>query len=126
MNKILSWILRLIPAVILLQSLWFKFTGAEEAVFIFSQLGAEPWGRYFVGVFELITGVGLLVPRWTVYGALLGVFLMIGALLAHFTVLGIEVQGDGGLLFGLGWVVFVCCGILLWMKKKELPFFGNV
>ncbi len=126
MNKVLSWILRLIPAVILLQSLWFKFTGAEEAVFIFSQLGVEPWGRYLTGIIELIGGIGLLITRLVPLGALLSFLLMIGAILSHATVLGIEVQGDGGLLFGLAWVVFVCCGILLWMKRKELPFLGNV
>ena len=121
MNKIFDWVLRLAAAVILLQTLWFKFTGAPEAVFIFTQIGVEPLGRYLLGILELITGVCLLVRRWVVYGAALGVVLMIGALLAHFTFLGIDVQGDGGLLFGLAWIVLIICAVLLHVHRKELP-----
>ena len=48
-----SWALRLIVAVILLQTLFFKFSAAKESVYIFSTLGMEPWGRIGSGVFEL-------------------------------------------------------------------------
>ena len=121
MNKILFWILRLIPTVILLQTLFFKFTGAPEAVFIFTQIGVEPWGRYLLGTLELIIGTSLLIRRWVAVGAFLGVVMMIGALLAHFTFLGIAVQGDGGLLFGMAWVVLISCAILLYTQRRELP-----
>ena len=99
--KFLSWILRITAAVILVQTLFFKFTGAEESVYIFSTVGAEPWGRYGSGVIELVAAVLLLVPSTVVYGALLSVGVAAGAVLSHLTLLGIEVKGDGGLLFGL-------------------------
>ena len=121
MNKTFLWILRLIPVIILLQTLYFKFTGAPEAVFIFTQMGVEPWGRYVLGVLELITGILLLTP-WFVSGALLGILLMLGALFAHLTTLGIEVQGDGGLLFGMALVVLITCGILLYTRRKNILF----
>ena len=121
MNKTFLWILRLIPVIILLQTLYFKFTGAPEAVFIFTQMGVEPWGRYVLGVLELITGILLLTP-WFVSGALLGILLMLGALVAHLTTLGIEVQGDGGLLFGMALVVLITCGILLYTRRKNILF----
>ncbi|MEK6839375.1 MAG: DoxX family protein [Nanoarchaeota archaeon] len=121
MNTIFFWILRLIPAIILLQTLFFKFTGAPEAVFIFTQIGVEPWGRYALGVLELLVSISFLVRRWVAVGAFLGVVMMIGALLAHFTFLGIDVQGDHGLLFGMAWIVLMSCAILLYTQRKELP-----
>lgn len=122
MNKTFHWILRLIPAVILLQTLFFKFTGSTESVYIFTQLGVEPFGRYASGILELITGVSLLTRRWIAVGAFLGVVMMIGAVLAHFTFLGITVQDDHGLLFGMAWTVLITCGFLLYVHRRELPF----
>ena len=99
--QILSWILRLLVAAILVQTLFFKFTAAPESVHIFSTLGAEPWGRIGSGVMELIAAVLLLIPRTVAKGALLALGVISGALLSHVFVLGIEVQGDGGLLQGI-------------------------
>ena len=92
------WLLRLVAAVIMLQTLFFKFTASEESVYIFTQTGMEPWGRIASGVVELIASILLVIPRTTWIGALLGIGVMSGALFFHLTVLGIEVQGDGGLL----------------------------
>jgi uncharacterized membrane protein YphA (DoxX/SURF4 family) len=118
-NNIVMWLLRIIPAIILLQTLFFKFTAAPESVYIFSTLGIEPWGRILVGVFELIAAILLLVPTTTVFGALLGSGLMAGAIFSHLTKLGIEVQGDGGYLFILALIVFACCaGILIILRKQ--------
>ena len=114
------WILRLAAAVIMLQTLFFKFTGSEESVYIFSTLGMEPWGRIGTGVFELIASVLLLIPRTTAFGALLGMGLMSGALFFHITKLGIEVKGDGGLLFIYALIVFVCCGVLLYVFQSQI------
>ena len=114
------WILRLAAAVIMLQTLFFKFTGSEESVYIFSTLGMEPWGRIGTGVFELIASVLLLIPRTTAFGALLGMGLMSGALFFHITKLGIEVKGDGGLLFFYALIVFVCCGVLLYVFQSQI------
>ncbi|MCB9333925.1 MAG: DoxX family protein [Lewinellaceae bacterium] len=119
-RTILSWILRLVAAIILAQTLFFKFSGAEESRYIFSTIGMEPWGRYLVGTSELVTVVLLLVPRTAWLGGLLGLGVIAGALFFHLTVLGIEVQGDGGTLFYLALAVFVACLGVLWLHRAEL------
>ena len=118
---IFSWIARLVAAIILLQTLFFKFTGAEESVYIFSQLGAEPWGRIGSGVIELIASILILIPRTTGIGALLGLGVMCGAILSHFFILGIQVKDDGGLLFIYALLVFTSCLYLVWVNRKQLP-----
>ena len=118
----LKWILRIIAAGILIQTLYFKFTAAPESVYIFTTLGIEPYGRIGSGIGELIASILLLYPRFTWLGALIGVGVMSGAIFSHLTKLGIEVQGDGGQLFGLAVLTFVCCAILLWMDRKEIPY----
>ncbi len=119
-KTILIWVLRVIPALILLQTLFFKFTASEESVYIFSKIGMEPWGRIGTGVFELIASVLLLWPRTTHFGAILGVGLMSGALFFHFTKLGIDVQGDGGLLFTYALVVMISCLLLIIIHWKQI------
>src|SRR6516162_392880 len=111
-QTIVSWLLQLAVAGILLQTLFFKFTGAEESVYIFSKLGAEPVGRIGSGVVELIASLLLLIPSTVTLGALLSMGVMAGAILSHLTVLGIEVKGDGGLLFALALTVFVSAAIV--------------
>lgn len=119
-NTIGIWALRVLPAFILLQTLFFKFTAAEESVYIFSELGMEPWGRIGSGVLELIAAVLLLYPRTTFIGAALGLGLMAGAIFFHLTKLGIVVKEDGGLLFIYALLVFISCAILLFIFKEEL------
>src|ERR1700733_2977202 len=99
--RVLDWCLRAIAAVIMLQTLFFKFTGAPESIYIFTKVGMEPWGRYGSGVAELIASILLLTPRFAWAGALLGLGVISGAIVCHLSVLGIVVQNDGGLLFGL-------------------------
>lgn len=123
--RILSWGLRLVAAAILLQTLFFKFTGAPESVYIFTKVGAEPWGRIGSGVVELIAAILLLTPRYTWAGSLLAMGMMAGAIVSHLTVLGIEVQGDKGLLFGLALIVFVSCGVNLFLHRSEIPLIGG-
>ena len=113
-------------AVILLQTLFFKFSEAEESVYIFSKLGAEPWGRIGSGVMELIASILILIPRTTAYGALLGLGIMGGAILSHLMVLGIEVQGDGGQLFIYALLVFISCLYLVWIYRKSLPVLNKL
>lgn len=123
MKKIALWLLRLIAAVIMLQTLYFKFSGAEESIYIFSVLGMEPWGRIGTGVMELVASVLLLIPGTTAFGALLGVGLMSGAIFFHITTLGIEVKDDNGLLFIYALMVFVSCLILLYVSRRQLFYF---
>ncbi len=118
--NLLLWILRLTAAVIMLQTLFFKFTGNEESVFIFSTLGMEPWGRIGTGVFELIASILILWPRTTAFGALLALGLMSGALFFHITKLGIEIKSDGGQLFVYALIVFICSAILLYVYQGQL------
>jgi uncharacterized membrane protein YphA (DoxX/SURF4 family) len=114
------WILKILAALILLQTLFFKFFGSEESIFIFSTIGMEPWGRIGTGVFELIAAMLILYPRTTAIGAALGMGLMAGAIFFHLTKLGIEVKADGGLLFTYAMLVFVACAILLIVYRKDL------
>src|SRR5271166_5153388 len=123
--SVLSWALRIAAAVILLQTLFFKFTGAPESIYIFTKVGAEPWGRIGSGVVELIAAILLLTPRFTWLGSVLAMGMMAGAVLSHLTVLGIEVQGDKGLLFGLALTVFVTCAINLFLHRGEIPVIGR-
>ncbi len=125
MANVISWILRIIAAIILLQTLFFKFTGAPESVYIFTKVGAEPWGRIGSGVVELIAAILLLTPRWNWLGSLLAIGVMVGAIGAHLTLLGIEVQGDHGLLFGLAWAVLVTAAINLVLQRTEIPYLGS-
>lgn len=119
-QKIVYWSARLVAAIIMLQTLYFKFMGAEESVYIFSTVGMEPWGRIGVGVLELIAAVLLLITSVAWLGAGLGLGLMAGALGLHLTLLGIDVRGDGGQLFIYALVVAVCCAFVLFMDRNKL------
>jgi uncharacterized membrane protein YphA (DoxX/SURF4 family) len=121
--NIVVWILRLAAAIILLQTLFFKFTAAPESVYIFTTVGMEPWGRIGSGIVELIASALILIPSTTSIGALLALGTISGAIFFHLTKLGIVVQNDGGQLFILACVVFVCCAILLILYRKQLISF---
>jgi uncharacterized membrane protein YphA (DoxX/SURF4 family) len=118
-KNIISWILRIIAAIILLQTLFFKFTAHPESVELFTKLGVEPWGRIGTGVLELITGILLLIPASVFAGAFIGLGLMAGALFSHLTVIGIESKGDGGQLFFMALLVFIICLTLCIMHWKQ-------
>ena len=117
-------LLRVTAAAILLQTLYFKFTAAEESVYIFSTLGVEPWGRLASAVVELVTSVLLLVPATAPVGGALAVAVMSGAILSHLTVLGIAVGGDGGLLFALAVIVWLAAAGVVWIYRGRLPVVG--
>lgn len=124
--RVLSWILGIVVAAILLQTLFFKFTGAAESVYIFETLGMEPWGRYGSGIAELAASILVLVPRTRAWGALLAIGVMLGAIVSHLTKLGIEVQGDGGLLFFLAIAVLLASIGLVALHRPQLPLLGGV
>ena len=123
-KTIFIWALRVVAAVILLQTLFFKFTGAPESVYIFSKVGLEPWGRIGSGVAELIAAILILIPPTTWIGAGLALAVMTGAIFSHLTVLGIVVMDDGGLLFGLALAVALCSVVLLFLQRRRLPLIG--
>ena len=119
LSRIASWIFQLLAAVILIQTLYFKFTGAEESIYIFETVGMEPWGRYGSGVVELIAGILLVIPRRAWMGAVIGMGVISGAIFFHLTSLGIEVMNDGGALFYLALTVFISCLIVLIIRRDQ-------
>lgn len=117
--SIFTWILRMVAALIMLQTLYFKFTGHEQSVKLFTILGMEPWGRIGTGILELTAVLLLLIPRTTLYGAGLGLGLMAGAIFFHLTKLGIVFDGDA-VLFIYAVITFVACFILLVIYRQQV------
>ena len=119
-QTILFWIARIVAAIILLQTLFFKFTGAQESIELFTKLGAEPWGRIGTGIIELIASALILIPATVWLGSLLAVGLMAGAIASHILVIGV-MRDDGGQLFLYAVIVFVCALFSFWMSKSRMP-----
>nr|WP_309755437.1 DoxX family protein [Flavobacterium sp.] len=113
-------LLRLTAAVILAQTLYIKFMASEESVYIFSALGIEPYGRIGTGIAELIAVILILIPRTTLFGAVMGCGILVGAIFAHLFVLGIEVKNDGGTLFILALIAFLCCIALVFKYRAKV------
>ncbi len=120
----ISWALQILCAIILLQTLFFKFSGADESVYIFDKVGLGAVGRIGTGIAEMFTAILLLIPTLAWLGAILGIGLMAGAIMSHFTILGIEIMGDGGYLFALGLTVLIGCLIVLYIRRKQIPVLG--
>lgn len=119
---IVSWICRGLAGAVMLETLFFKFTGAPESVWIFTKMNMEAWGRYGQGVWELTAAVLLLWPRTVWIGAFLTLGAMGAAILSHIAVLGIAVQGDHGLLFAMGCTCFAAALVTLWMHQRSIPY----
>ena len=122
--KVASWVLSLVAALIYLQTLFFKFTGSPESVFIFEKLAGpdlEPFARIGTGLVELVTALLLIVPKTRVYGAILSIAVIAGAIMSHFAVLGIVVNDDGGTLFILACVILISSAIVAFLHRSELP-----
>ncbi len=122
-TTLLFWFVRIVAALIMLQTLYFKFTGAKESIEIFTRMGMgmEPWGRFGTGVVELIASILILIPATVWLGAILSIGVISGAILSHLTILGIEVQGDGGYLFILAVTTLICSLIALFLDRKQMP-----
>ena len=123
-NKILLAI-RIIVALILVQTLRFKFTAHPDSVYIFTQVGMEPVGRISIGIVELISAVLILVPRTVWLGSILTLGVLGGAISMHLTNLGIEIKGDGGTLFYMAVGTFLLSAIILWFNRKSIPIIGK-
>ncbi len=119
-NQIFLTIIKLTAVIIFVQTLYFKFSGAEESVYIFSTLGMEPYGRIGSGIVELLASILILIPRTTLLGALMGTGTMAGALASHLLFLGVEVKNDGGTLFILAIIAFLCCLVLIHNQKSKI------
>jgi len=125
MKILLEWLLSILAAFILLQTLFYKFSGSDESVYIFTQVGMEPWGRIGSGVLELVAGLLLLSNKYRIYGALIAMGVISGAIFFHLTTLGIEVMNDDGLLFYYAITVFLSSLFILLLRKKDIPFIGQ-
>ena len=121
MKSYLFFFLRLLVAVLLLQTLFFKFTAAPESVYIFETLGMEPYGRIGSGIAELIAAILILIPRTIWLGAGLSLGIIAGAIFFHLTTLGIEIMEDGGTLFYLAVLVFIFSAVILWDQRNKIP-----
>ena len=119
-KKTSTIILSLVIAIIYLQTLYFKFSAHPDSVYIFSKLNLEPYGRIGIGILELVTAILILNPKTRIIGAIVSLGVISGAIASHLGPLGIEVLGDGGKVFYLAVVVFVCSALLLWIQKEEL------
>ena len=119
-NQLFIWIVKLTAVIILLQTLFFKFSGALESIYIFQTLGIEPYGRIGSGVIELIASILILIPKTTLMGAVLGFGTMLGAIFSHIFVLGIEVQDDGGTLFILAIITLLSCLFLVYTERDKI------
>ena len=116
----ISWAAQIIAAIILAQTLFFKFTAAPESIALFTKLGVEPYGRIVAGVMELVTVILLLTPRRAWLGAIFGIMTMGGAIMAHLTVIGIESNNDGGYLFFLALTTLICCLTVAYIRKSDI------
>jgi uncharacterized membrane protein YphA (DoxX/SURF4 family) len=123
MNKtknIIYWIARIVAAIIMLQTLFFKFTASPESVYIFTRVGMEPWGRILTGVLELVASVLILISTTTWLGAVIALGLMSGAIMMHLTILGLDVMDDHGQLFIYALTVLICSVYMLWFNKEKI------
>jgi uncharacterized membrane protein YphA (DoxX/SURF4 family) len=122
-----SWLAQISVAVILSQTLFFKFTYAPETQVIFGERGGR-LAAAAVGLIELVCVVLLLIPRTSALGALLSLAVISGAIFTHLTSLGIQIadpttgETDGGLLFGLALTVAMGSVVVLWFRWRQLPW----
>ena len=125
MNRFIFLALRIVVAIILIQTLRYKFFAHPDSVFIFSQAGLEPTGRIVIAFLELISAFLIIFPRTVWLGAGLSLGIISGAIFLHLTKIGIEVQGDGGALFYTAILIFIFSAIILWHERKKVPFVGD-
>ena len=125
MKKYIPLVLRIIVAVILIQTLRFKFTADPVSVYIFETVGLEPFGRIGTGILELIAGILLLIPKTVWLGAALTIGVISGAIFMHLTKLGIEINNDGGVLFFTAVATFILASIILYIYRKDIPFINK-
>ena len=116
---VLLWVTRLLAAGALGYASYLKMTDNPHDVALFQELKMEPIGRYLIGALEGLAALALLVPQSTVYGALLGLSVMLGAIIGHLTALGMD-----GIQNAL--VVAACCVIVLFLRRHDAPFLDNL
>jgi hypothetical protein len=109
----------ILSAILMLQTLYYKFSAAPESIYIFTELGIEPFGRIGIGIVELVASILLVFRKTSIFGAILGIGVIAGAIFAHIFIIGIEVQNDKGVLFGLAFVIFVASSLTIYVQKDK-------
>ncbi len=144
MKNTIGWVLSIYVAFVFLQSLVFKFSGSQETVIIFTTIsvwmkgvgfhapiaeGFKIYGGYVIGAAEFVASGLIIYPLTRLYGALIGITTMSGAIFFHLaTPLGvdrvIDAAGntDGGVLFYMACGVWLSCAALIFIFRSELPF----
>lgn len=125
MKKYILLVIKIIVAVILFQTLYFKFSGSAESVYIFEKLGIEPVGRIGSGITELLASILLFVDKTKFYAAITAAGTMLVAIISHLFVLGIEVMNDGGTLFILAVITFILSLLLSIIYVSDLKRLNN-
>ena len=121
-QRIISWTCALVAASIMIETLFFKFTGSKESVYIFQKMGTEPWMRWIQGIWELLASLCLLTPPLRWMGGILTTGAMSAAILSHMTWLGYSILGDHGLLFCMAITTFTCGFTVLILHRHQIPF----
>src|SRR5215472_5690618 len=127
-RRYLPFLLSAYIAFVFVQSLFFKFTGSRESIYIFSTLRDwsgiglfEPAGRWIIGLSELLASILLFMPRMRMFGATIAIGIMTGAIFFHlFSPLGVDVLGDHGLLFTMACGVWISGWLILAMHAEEI------
>ncbi|HHN78721.1 MAG TPA: hypothetical protein ENK11_08645 [Phycisphaerales bacterium] len=134
---IFSWVLQIIAVAIFAMAAIPKLTGDEGSKALFEVLGAEPAGRYGVGVMEIVAIALLLIPRTVVFGSMLSILLMIGAIGAHATKLGFSIDpvalghpealkaAEGPAMFAMALAVLIANIIVLMIRRRQIPLLGS-
>jgi putative oxidoreductase len=109
-----AWILQVLVALVFLMAGGSKLAGAAQAVEMYDIIGFGQWFRYVTGVIEVGSALLLLVPSLAVFGAFLLGCTMIGAIIAHFTVLNAPPTGP---------VILLCLlGAIAWLRRSDARF----
>ncbi len=125
MKKYLPLGLRLIIAIILIQTLRFKFTAHPDSVYIFTKVGFGPYGRVGIGILELIASILLIIRKTAWLGALIALGVLLGAVMMHLTILGIEIEKDGGVLFATALVTAMLSAVVFYFHRDQIPLIGK-
>lgn len=124
-EKIISWVFQIIAAIILAMAAYEKFSGNPLISSVFDQLKMGDPGKKLIGIIEAISAIMLITTNLCHFGALLGLGTMLGALIAHVTVLGISVNNDGGMMVGLMSLNIICCSIIMFIRRRSYPLIGD-
>jgi len=127
MKKLFPTLLKIVAAFIMLQTLFFKFSGAQQSIELFTIIAGdnEAYMRIGTGILELIASIFLFIPKRVWLGSFLTVGLMGGAIMSHITILGIVHNNDDGVLFLGAAITFLSGVFLLVLNRKDIPFIGT-